>query len=46
MENAETAAREMIDWRVTDQGLTLHEANALCSLVGDSKINETDDLPT
>lgn len=46
MENAKEAAREMIDWLVTDQHLSLHEAYALCSLVGDFKISETVDLPT
>jgi acetamidase/formamidase len=46
MENAKNAAREMIDWLVTDQRLSLHEAYALCSLVGDLKISETVDLPT
>ncbi len=46
MENAKNAAREMIDWLVTDQRLSLHEAYVLCSLVGDFKISETVDLPT
>jgi len=45
MENAKNAVREMIDWLVVDQQLSLHEAYALCSLVGDLKISETVDLP-
>lgn len=45
MENARTAVREMIDWLVWDQQLSLHEAYALCSVAGDLKINETVDLP-
>lgn len=45
MENAKTAVREMIDWLVCDQELSLHEAYVLCSVAGDLKINETVDLP-
>ncbi|MFJ9558843.1 acetamidase/formamidase family protein [Streptomyces fuscichromogenes] len=45
MEDAKTAVREMIDWLVCDQQVSLHEAYALCSVVGDLKINETVDLP-
>ncbi|SNY62770.1 acetamidase/formamidase family protein [Paractinoplanes atraurantiacus] len=45
MENAKTAIRDMIDWLATDEGLSLHEAYALCSVVGDLKISETVDLP-
>ena len=45
MENAKAAVRDMIDWLVTDQGLSMHEAYALCSVVGDLKISETVDLP-
>jgi acetamidase/formamidase len=45
MENAKTAVREMIDWLVVDQRLSLHEAYVLCSVAGDLKINETVDLP-
>jgi acetamidase/formamidase len=45
MDNAKNALREMIDWLVTDQGVSLHEAYVLCSLVGDLKISETVDLP-
>jgi acetamidase/formamidase len=45
MENAKNAVREMIDWLVTDQGVSLHEAYVLCSLAGDLKISETVDLP-
>jgi acetamidase/formamidase len=45
MENAKTAVREMVDWLVQDQGVSLHEAYALCSVAGDLKINETVDLP-
>jgi acetamidase/formamidase len=45
MANARNAAREMIDWLVVDQQVSLHEAYALCSLAGDFKISETVDLP-
>lgn len=45
MENTKTAVREMVDWLVTDQQLSLHEAYVLCSVVSDLKINETVDLP-
>ena len=31
MENAKNAVRDMIDWLVTDQDLSLHEAYTLCS---------------
>ncbi|WP_329323508.1 MULTISPECIES: hypothetical protein [unclassified Streptomyces] len=31
MENAKAAVREMVDWLVTDQRLSLHEAYALCT---------------
>ena len=46
MENAKTAAREMIDWLVVDQGVSLHEAYVLCSVAADLKITETVDLPS
>jgi acetamidase/formamidase len=45
MENAKNAVRDMIDWLVTDQLLSMHEAYALCSVAGDLKISETVDLP-
>jgi acetamidase/formamidase len=45
MENAKNAVRDMIDWLVTDQQVSLHEAYMLCSVVGDLKISETVDLP-
>jgi acetamidase/formamidase len=45
MENAKNAVRDMIDWLVTDQQLSLHEAYMLCSVVGDLKISETVDIP-
>jgi acetamidase/formamidase len=45
MENAKNAVREMIDWLVVDQQLSLHEAYVLCSVAGDLKISETVDLP-
>jgi acetamidase/formamidase len=45
MENAKNAVREMIDWLVTDQGVSLHEAYVLCSVAGDLKISELVDLP-
>jgi acetamidase/formamidase len=35
----------MIDWLVTEQQLSLHEAYMLCSVVGDLKISETVDIP-
>jgi acetamidase/formamidase len=45
MENAKNAVRDMVDWLVIDQQLSLHEAYALCSVAGDLKISETVDLP-
>jgi len=45
MENAKNAVRDMIDWLVSDQGVSLHEAYALCSVAGDLKISEVVDLP-
>jgi acetamidase/formamidase len=45
MENAKNAVRDMIDWLVTDQQLSMHEAYTLCSVVGDLKISEVVDLP-
>jgi acetamidase/formamidase len=45
MENAKNAVRDMIDWLVVEQGVSLHEAYALCSVVGDLKISETVDIP-
>ena len=45
MENAKNAVRDMVDWLVTDQQLSIHEAYALCSVAGDLKISETVDLP-
>jgi acetamidase/formamidase len=35
----------MIDWLVSDPGVSLHEAYALCSVAGDLKISEVVDLP-
>ncbi len=45
MENAKNAVRDMVDWLVTDQQLSLHEAYAICSVAGDLKISEAVDLP-
>jgi acetamidase/formamidase len=45
MENAKNAVRDMVDWLVTDQQVSLHEAYALCSVAGDLTISETVDLP-
>ena len=45
MENAKKAVRAMIEWLVRDQGLSLHEAYAICSVVGDLKISEVVDIP-
>jgi len=45
MENSKKAVREMIDWLVRDQGLSIHEAYVLCSVAGDLKINEVVDVP-
>ena len=45
MENAKKAVRAMIDWLVRDQGLSLHEAYAICSVAGDLKISEVVDIP-
>jgi acetamidase/formamidase len=45
MEDAKKAVRAMIDWLVRDQGLSLHEAYAICSVAGDLKISEVVDIP-
>jgi acetamidase/formamidase len=45
MENARNAVRDMIDWLAADQGVSLHEAYALCSVAGDLKISEVVDVP-
>ena len=45
MANAKSAVRAMIDWLVRDQGLSLHEAYAICSVAGDLKISEVVDIP-
>src|SRR6266568_1670494 len=45
MENAKNAVRDMVDWLVADQQLSLHEAYAICSVAGDLKISEAVDLP-
>jgi acetamidase/formamidase len=45
MENVKNAVRDMIDWLVSDQDVSLHEAYALCSVAGDLKISEVVDLP-
>jgi acetamidase/formamidase len=45
MANAKKAVRAMIDWLVRDQGLSLHEAYAICSVAGDLKISEIVDIP-
>ena len=42
---AVSAVRDMIDWLVTDQQVSMHEAYALCSVAGDLKISELVDLP-
>ena len=45
MDDAKQAVRAMIDWLVRDQGLSLHEAYAICSVAGDLKISEVVDIP-
>jgi len=45
MDNAKKAVREMIDWLVRAEGLSLHEAYAICSVAGDLKISEVVDIP-
>jgi acetamidase/formamidase len=45
MENARNAVRDMIGWLVTDQQLSPHEADTLCRVAGNLKINETVDIP-
>ena len=45
MRGAMDAVREMVDWLAGDQGLSLHEAYAICSVAGDLKISEVVDLP-
>src|SRR3954465_6179980 len=45
MENAKNAVRDMIDWLVTEQQVSMHEAYALCSVAGDLKISEMGDPP-
>jgi acetamidase/formamidase len=43
--DARQAVRAMIEWHVRDQGLSLHEAYAICSVAGDLKISEIVDVP-
>jgi acetamidase/formamidase len=45
MADAKHAVRAMIEWLVRDQGLSLHEAYAICSVAGDLKISEIVDIP-
>jgi len=45
MDDAKQAVRAMIDWLVRDQGTSLHEAYAICSVAGDLKISEVVDIP-
>jgi len=45
MADAKKAVRAMIEWLVRDQGLSLHEAYAICSVAGDLKISEIVDVP-
>ena len=45
MDNTKRAVRDMIDWLVQAQGLSLHEAYAICSVAGDLKISEVVDVP-
>jgi acetamidase/formamidase len=45
MSDAKQAVRAMIEWLVRDQGLSLHEAYAICSVAGDLKISEIVDVP-
>ena len=45
MEDAKNAVRDMVDWLVGDQQLSLHEAYVLCSVAGDLKISEAVDAP-
>jgi acetamidase/formamidase len=40
MEGARTAVRHMIEWLVTEHGLSREDAYVLCSLAGDLKIHE------
>jgi acetamidase/formamidase len=46
MSDAKQAVRAMIEWLVRDQGLSLHEAYAICSVAGDLKISEIVDVRT
>lgn len=45
MDNARKAVRDMIDWLVQEQQLSLHEAYAICSVAGDLKLSEVVDVP-
>jgi len=45
MENVKRSVRDMIEWLVQEQGLSLHEAYAICSVAGDLKISEVVDVP-
>jgi acetamidase/formamidase len=45
MDNVKRSVREMIDWLVQEQGVSLHEAYALCSVAGDLRISEVVDVP-
>ena len=45
MENAKNAVRYMIEWLVTNYGLSESQAYCLCSTAGDLKISEIVDVP-
>jgi acetamidase/formamidase len=45
MDNVKRSVRDMIEWLVQEQGLSLHEAYAICSVAGDLKISEVVDVP-
>lgn len=45
MDNAKNAVRYMIDWLVTEHGVSRSQAYCLCSTAGDLKISEIVDIP-
>lgn len=46
MTNAKNAVRGMIDWLVTERGLSREDAYVLCSLAGDLHISQIVDTPS
>jgi acetamidase/formamidase len=43
--DAKNALRDMVDWVVQEQGLSIHEAYTICSVAGDLKLSEVVGVP-